>query len=480
MVYQGFCGPSYVSQSKIASDDRCVNWLPEKIENPYGKASYALYPVAGYETFCVLPESPWRGGFTLNGDSYAVGGESLYRLPIALGGTPTLLATGLHNPDDSPVFFASNGDAGLQLFMTSGSVGYVYDFTTGTLTVALETATQCAFLDGFFLALNPNLSELNVSGLENGAASEWAAIGVARRNDAADKWIAMVRCLKEIWLFGAQTTSVYYEAGLSPFPFAPNPSVFIQYGITAPLSAAVLDNAPMWLGQSLDGGAMVYRSEGYTPRRVSNHALEYAMSQYGASALLTARAFVYQINGHSLYVLTFPGIATWVYDASTGFWHEEGEWNGNDYVGLPVFGHIFANGVHLTGDTTSGNVYRMSMDLSTMPDGAAMRRLRRAPHLAQELTRVIHDSFQLDFEAGLALVTGQGSDPQYMLRWSDDGGQTWGNEVWMPGGRIGAYTTRAIWRRLGMARDRVYELAFSDPVASRLIGAYVKVRGGPS
>lgn len=478
MRYPGFCGPSYVSQSKIASADRCVNWLPERIENPYGKATYALYPVAGYETWCVLPTSPWRGGYTLDGVSYAVGGDSLYRLPTTKGDDPTLLVSGLSNPDDSPVHFAANGDAGFQLIVSSGSVLYVFNTQTNALDVALPAATQCAFIDGFFLALNPNTSELLISGLENGAASAWEEIGAARRNDAADKWVAMVRCLKEVWLFGGQTSSVYYDAGLSPFPFAPNPSVFIQYGITAPLSAAVLDNAPMWLGQSLDGGAQVYRADGYTPRRVSSHALEYAMVQMDTDTLRSARAFVYQMNGHSLYVLTFPGVATWVYDSITGFWHEEGVYDGADYIGLPVFGHIFAGGEHLTGDTTSGNVYRMSMGLSTMPDGAVMRRMRRAPHIAKELRPLIHDTFQLDFEAGLALTTGQGSDPQYCLRWSDDGGQSFGNEHWAAGGAVGAFKTRAIWRRLGMARDRVYELVFSDPVASRLVDAYLTVRGG--
>ena len=70
--------------------------------------------------------------------------------------------------------------------------------------------------------------------------------------------------------------------------------------------------------------------------------------------------------------------------------------------------------------------------------------------------------------------TVQGANPEVMLRWSDDGGHTWSNEHWKTMGRIGAFGTRTIWRRLGMTvklRDRVYEVSGTDPVKIDIIGA---------
>ena len=64
--------------------------------------------------------------------------------------------------------------------------------------------------------------------------------------------------------------------------------------------------------------------------------------------------------------------------------------------------------------------------------------------------------------------------PQFMLRWSDDGGHTWSNEHWAQGGAVGAYGTRIFWRRLGMTlklRDRVYELSGTDPIQIAIMGA---------
>jgi hypothetical protein len=58
-----------------------------------------------------------------------------------------------------------------------------------------------------------------------------------------------------------------------------------------------------------------------------------------------------------------------------------------------------------------------------------------------------------------------------MLRWSNNSGQTFGNEHWKSAGRVGQYKTRVKFTRLGAARDRVYEFVVSDPVPWRLIDA---------
>ena len=63
--------------------------------------------------------------------------------------------------------------------------------------------------------------------------------------------------------------------------------------------------------------------------------------------------------------------------------------------------------------------------------------------------------------------------PMVMLRWSDNSGHTWSNEHWKDAGASGEYRKRVIWRRLGKARDRVYEVMVSDPVIWRLVDAHL-------
>jgi len=109
-----------------------------------------------------------------------------------------------------------------------------------------------------------------------------------------------------------------------------------------------------------------------------------------------------------------------------------------------------------------------------------IRRLRRAPHVANENVRIFYRKFELDLERGVGLASGQGSDPEVMIRLSRDGGHTWGEPQVMSAGAMGAYTQRVIARRLGQARDTVFEVTVSDPVAWSLVNAWLDLEAGTS
>ncbi len=120
-----------------------------------------------------------------------------------------------------------------------------------------------------------------------------------------------------------------------------------------------------------------------------------------------------------------------------------------------------------------------SPDLITT-ETVVIRRLRRAPHLNQLHRRMTFSSFEILAQVGEGLLFGQGIDPQIILRWSDDGGRTWSQEHSTALGKIGEYRTRVLWRRLGQARDRIFEVVVSDPVDAALITAYVNANVGTS
>lgn len=623
--YKGFAGPSYTSESKIAAYDRSVNWYCEKLESGTGEATYVLYPTPGYQTFCTMPTFPGRAIFTLNGGGFTIGGSALYDLSTITGGAPTLRAQGLSNPDNGVAQILSNGDAGHQLLVRSGSTLYVFDVlaptfettvldppataptalgfgpiavsamvpgwygygvtfvtaigettaspvgagfavnygggggtsidvsdiligpavgdatvtsrklyrttvqasqaaaqaaqlkllttfadntttgpyrdilndsslganapTTNTATVHLTALTELpypsseiAFLNGYGLSLDATRSEVRFSGIED--FSTWDALDVFQRNDAADKWLAMIVHHKEIWLFGSETSSVYFNDGDDPDnPFKPIPSVFIEQGIGAPLTACVVDGVPMWVGQGKDGIGVVYRANGYTPERISTHAVEDALRQI--PTLTAGEGSTYQENGHVFYELTFPAAgdypgATWEYDSTAGLWHERSD-DPNVNGCVDSRDHRQLSGVQLSVSRTTGVVYHRSVAFATGPDGVTgLTRLRRAPHIHDENKGLVIDRFEVKFEPGRALATGQGSNPQFAMRFSNNGGQTWSNTRTATAGPIGNYGTRAVWRSLGYGRDRIVEVSVSDPVFWPIIDAYVSVREGAS
>ncbi len=122
-------------------------------------------------------------------------------------------------------------------------------------------------------------------------------------------------------------------------------------------------------------------------------------------------------------------------------------------------------------------------DTNTNPPGFAVnrqiiRRLRRAPHLAQDAKRLYIRSFQVILQPGLGAVTGQGVDPQVMVRVSYDGGKTFGYEQWLSAGELGHYRKRVIAYQLGEARDALFEVVVSDPIAWYLTAAFLNIDQG--
>ena len=114
------------------------------------------------------------------------------------------------------------------------------------------------------------------------------------------------------------------------------------------------------------------------------------------------------------------------------------------------------------------------MDLDEYTDfGNPIVRKRVLPVIVQENRLIPHAQFELDMEVGVADQSGQGSDPQVMMRYSDDSGRTFSSELWRGFGEVGEYKTRVVWHALGRSRRRVYEVSISDPVFVQINAAYL-------
>ena len=215
---------------------------------------------------------------------------------------------------------------------------------------------------------------------------------------------------------------------------------------------------------------MVYRAAGYNPQRVSTHAIESAIAGFASPS--TAKAFFHTQEGHKFYTLNFDE-ATFVYDVSSGLWHEREGYDTANNKFLPRWRAqhgINIYGKNLVGDFKNGKINEL--DIDTLTDlGDPIRRIVTSPPLHQNTKRVFANRLQVEIESGVGLTSGQGVAPQAMLEWSDDGGHTWSNEHWATMGAKGKYRTRLIWRRMGWFWQRVYRMTISDPVRATVIAA---------
>jgi hypothetical protein len=304
------------------------------------------------------------------------------------------------------------------------------------------------------------------------------------KNGSPDNLVSLIVDRRQVYLLGEVTTEVWTDvgnviAGITTFPFQRVPGTSIQSGLGAPFSIARFQDSFAFVAKDTRGDSTIEMVNGYTFVKISTHAVEQSLlNEYTADAI----AYTYQIEGHEMYVCTFPSIGnglTWVYDGSTKSWHKWLSWDSTigEYYRHRSNCGCFFNNVYLVGDFENGKIYSVENEVYT-EDGATIRRLRRATHLTTDLQRQYFESFQIQFQPGVGLNTGQGDDPQAMLRWSNDGGSTFSNEHWVSIGKIGQYANRALWRRLGWSRDRIFEVAISDPIKAVIISAELKASAG--
>ncbi|MCE5309632.1 MAG: hypothetical protein LLG20_18515 [Acidobacteriales bacterium] len=286
-------------------------------------------------------------------------------------------------------------------------------------TPALKAVTG-GFLDGYFItnawidngsALDANWNRFYVSELWSGA-SPWDGLRYDVKSGHPDNLVAVHVDGQYLWLFGSQTAEAWANNGNPDFPFARVAPV-IQQGCLSPWSPVSLGGMIGWIGMDARGGPVAYLAEGFQPRRVSTHAVEYAWRTMSPSqAARKASSFAYTQQGHLFWVINFPGTnPAWVYDVTTGIWHERAAWNSlipkfsnpmyRYHTFLAEWEDVALTGVtgHIVGDPLSGNLYHLSPEYYD-DNGSDIKRRRTAPHLSNENRENFYHRMEIDADLG--------------------------------------------------------------------------------
>lgn len=369
MRLPNFCGGTCPEYSLNANAERTRNLYPHVIGGGLPKASPVLYKIPGLALFASFSGDK-TDSFEINGRCF-VATDHFYE--VLSDGTTT--DYGAIATDANPATWASNGEGGQDVMLTSGGNGYSFSLDTNTFALIADpdfpqgNALMCDFVDGFFVVLNAVTGQFQLCALEDGA--DWDALDIGQPSQNADRVVALICENRQIWLFGSKTTSIWYNSGALDFPFQPVQNI-LGVGIAAPFTAKRLDNTVVWLGRSEQGAGVVYRASQGAPQRISTHALETIWATY--STMEDAVAYTEVFNGHAFYHLYFPAAddapnndnaVTWTYDVSTNLWHERALWNTEDATWHPYVGwsHVYAFERHLIGDRRTGALYRQSADL---------------------------------------------------------------------------------------------------------------------
>lgn len=469
-------GGAYVAKSIIANAQRCVNLYPE-INQPDAPVKYTHYLTPGL-TPLVDSEDNQRTSRCVyrasNGELYEVVGSTVYYTSP----TFTRNVIGTIGSGTMPVSMCDNG---FVLVIVDGTTsGWKFDLVTRAFSTISDPAFYGAnvvqYLDTYFLFNRPNTQQFYVSPPLWDGITPFDPLDIASKSGSPDDLQTLIVMHREIWLIGTNlSTEVWYNSGAADFTFERLPGVFVDHGCAAKYSVARQDVSIYWLSLDAQGRALVLEGTNYAARRISTHAIEAEFETYPDIA--DAIGFTYQQEGHTFYQLTFPEAdKTWVYDVSTGLWHER-TWtdeNGDEHrhranCATPAYSQI------VVGDWESGELYAYDQEAYT-DNGFPIVRRRGFPHLGSDAKRVFYQKFIADIQVGTAPETLTSDPPEISLRWSDTRGASWGNPVRQSVGSAGQYLTLVTWWRMGMARDRVFELFWSFPYKTALNGAFVEAQ----
>ena len=465
-------GGDYRARSLPAAAQRCLNLYTEHQKKEEGEVYETVtYPTPGL----TLLASGGGGGCRClyrasNGKLYGIYGNTVYAISSAW----VFSTLGTINFGTS---ICSMADNGINILIVDGTTS---GWSITMATNAFATISSAGFLGGvsvwyidtYFVLCQPGTGIFYNS---DSMAITFNPLNFASKSGYADPIGNMCVVNHQLWFIGSLAAEIWNDVGGSSFPFQIVQGVFIEHGITAPYSLARQDLACFWLSQDLAGQAIFLQGAGYEVERISTFPMENEMRSY--STIADAEAYCYQANGAEFYVCTFPTAnKTWVYNRATKEWHQLAtmDTSGNE---LRHQSRLCANayGKVVVGDYSTGRLYALDFDAYT-DNGIPIKRVRTFPHFIKDQNRVSYRQLIAIMECGSTLLS---DDALVSLRWSDDGGRTWGNPLVQSFGMTGEYLTSVQFQRLGMARSRVFELSWSTAAKTALMGASIQIFAWP-
>ena len=485
MEFKGFIGSSYQAANPLQDNQVSINYFVEIDKKSEAKTPVSLLSTPGQVD---LGQSVYTGqvrGFnTLPGGSSAlvVVANNLLLMTIATVATSGSRATfsykfiGNLNSNLGFVDIRNNGVGGVAVLVDGANL-YSYNIAAQTVYTSSDPAflgsNRVCEIDGWFVFFKPNSQIFYTSPLYwNGkSTSPFDGTYYSLKDNYSDNIVTMIECNRELWLIGESTSEIWYNAGNATFPFSRLPGTMLQVGGVATHSISRHGEGLIWLGKSERGNNQIYMSGGYRANNICTPAIAYQINQY--AVVSDAIGYVYEEEGHEFYCLTFPTQnITWCYDLETDDWHQRAGFLNGQFNRQRANVMMNFSGMIITGDYLTGQIYWQTR--TSYADGNyPLVSLRRSAHIwdGADRNKIVHARFQIEFGSNQAPNS---IAPQAMLRWSNDGGQTWGNEHYVPMQKSGATTQRSIWRSLGYSRDRVYELRVSDPVNRDITGASIR------
>ena len=462
----------YQSESAPFSSQRCVNWIPVVAEDA-ALNTRALFQPPGLKQLVDSAVVGNRGSLQMKEIPYFVNGNSL----LSMSSTNVITNHGTIAGSGN-VSLANNGQ--YLVIVVPGGNAYAYNNVTSVLAqitdVDFRTSGTVVFKDGYFVFSASDGAVFFNSALND--PFNYDALDFGTAEISSDKIVSLHVNHNELFVIGLETIELFQNIGGVGFPFQRIPGANIQKGAHARFSPIEFDNTFCFVGGGLNEQTAIWKVTGSSSaQKISSNAIDKEVQKFNKAEIEASFSMTFARHGQFLALFTFESTRipsrTFVYNATASAYMQRNVWfelqTGVTDNRFRVQSIVQAYGKLLVGDQSTGIIGELDADTLDYYGDEITRFSITAP-FSENGVELFSGEFEATLQSGVGLTTGQGSNPQIRMSFSDDGGRTFSSEFSRSIGKIGEYGHRSIWRQQGrFPVSRMIKLKITDKVRANLI-----------
>lgn len=460
-------GGVQANYDSVKSRAEVVNLYPEGDKSGYK----TLRKCEGLTLFATLPLGPVRSEpFVNSGFVYVVSGSTLYRVDEN-GAVETL---GVVNGSGRAKIAANSVPGDNQILILNGSgVGYTYTNAAGVVAISdadFFNSSSVTVLDERFWLARDGSNEFFGSDQSDGTSYNPLTFGSA--DESPDDVVAVIQKKSALWVVGNEKTEYFQRFDDTTFPLRAVKGGTKEYGTLNVDTVAEVND--FWAMLADDRTVRIMNGTQLT--ELSDLDFQLKIKGNGTATLpgfdVVSDAYGFFVDGpvHSIYYLTFPTEGYTIgFDIKTGLSHRReseglGYWRAN---GAAKFGSKI-----ICGDAVDGALWELDISNRTENDDLIRTKLI-TPSISFPHNVTISD-IELDME--VAQTDDPTADPQIMVYYTKDGGNTWIQKGNISVGKYGNHGFRAPLRNFGrLVRNKEFALRLetTDDIGVQYYGAEI-------
>ena len=408
-----------------------------------------------------------RGAALVNGVPYYVIGDAL--ITVAADGTATAVPATAQISGVDDVSIAWNEDW-IFIVPPDGTAIYSFFFDVGTLkefrsfdTLGLGPVRSVTYKAPYFVFTTDSIFFI-----KRPAEAILDPLDIASADITPTSPVMAHANHNQLYVIQTGGTEVYQAIQTSDFPFVSVPGAFIQLGGAA-RAVKDFDDGFIMIGSEEGQLPAVWKIRGSSKVKLSTPGIEQIIHSYTPTEISKAVIDSYAQDGALFAVITI-GNNTLVYDAVASArrgihtWHERqtGITDGATYKRWRAQHILRAFGRILVGSSVNSIIGSLDPDYF-FDLGDRIERVRQSQPFDVEGVPIFSFEQELFIQSGVG--NDDSTDPAWLFKYSDDLGRTWSNRIPRAMGKVGEYTKRLIWRRMGrIPYARVTHFKTDDPV----------------